>query len=85
MTDLDRVDVDGEDACSIVGEQCSQGTANNLRPVHYRSALASCATVDAIPVDHRDGLAICTVAVRKDLIVYSDVFKAFHDGKRSAG
>lgn len=39
MTDLDGVDVDGEDACSIVGEQCGQGTANNLGPVHYQSSV----------------------------------------------
>ena len=84
-TDLDGVDVDGEDACSVVREQCSQRTADNLRPVRNQSVVLSCASVDALPVDHCNGLAICTVSVREDLVIHSDMLKAFYDGERSTG
>ena len=73
MTNLDGVDVNGENACSIVRKQCSQWTADNLRPVLISASANNLSDADVLPINHRDRLAVCTITVREDFVVYPNM------------
>lgn len=46
------------------------------------SGMTTLLTLKVVPVDDGDGLAICTVTIRQEVVIHSSIFEAFDDGKR---